>query len=280
MRPPFPYYGGKMTVASRIVDILPTHQHYVEPFAGSLAVLLAKPASRFETVNDLHSELMMFWKVLRERPVDLARVCALTPHSRAEYAATTPLETGDELETARRVWVKLSQSRSGLFRATGWRYYIDPAGSSSSMPDYLAGYVRRFGAAAERMHRVSLECRDAFDVIASYGSSPEVCLYVDPPYLGAVRSGGANYTYEMTAESEHITLLESVLRCRSAVVLSGYASELYDTALTEWSRVEIPTFSGNGADGNRTEVVWTNRDIASPTLDLQFGTHTTAEMAR
>lgn len=266
MRPPFPYYGGKMSTAGAIVDLLPTHRHYVEPFAGSLSVLLAKAPAPFETVNDLHSELMTFWRVLRSEPLELARVCALTPHSRAEYAAAADL-TGSDMEVARRVWVRLTQSRSGLLSKTGWRHYIDPAGSSASMPDYLDGYVGRMAAVAQRLHAVSLECRPALDVITAYGRSAEVCLYVDPPYLGSVRNG-TNYAHEMPSAAEHEQLLDALLSARAAVVLSGYASELYDTALAGWSRATIPTFNGNAGDGARMEVVWSNREIGHPTLDF------------
>src|SRR5262245_56921279 len=80
-RPPFAYYGGKMVLADDIAAVLPEHDHYVEPFAGSLAVLLAKRPSRAETVNDLDGRLITFWRVLRDRPDDLARMTTLTPHS-------------------------------------------------------------------------------------------------------------------------------------------------------------------------------------------------------
>jgi site-specific DNA-adenine methylase len=52
MKPPFAYFGGKTTLAPRIAALLPPHEHYVEPFAGSLAVLLAKMRS-----DDEHREL-------------------------------------------------------------------------------------------------------------------------------------------------------------------------------------------------------------------------------
>src|SRR6266545_6715117 len=108
--PPFAYYGGKTSLAERIVELLPPHRHYVEPFAGSLAVLLAKPPAPFETVNDLDQQLMTFWRVLRDRGPELARVCYLTPHARAEHQAChatapslDPAEAGEcgELEAAR-----------------------------------------------------------------------------------------------------------------------------------------------------------------------------------
>lgn len=57
MKPPLAYYGAKVTIAQRIVDLLPPHEHYVEPFAGSLAVLLAKRPSRpFPVADGLFDE--------------------------------------------------------------------------------------------------------------------------------------------------------------------------------------------------------------------------------
>jgi DNA adenine methylase len=112
MKPPFTYFGGKTAIAERIVSLLPPHEHYVEPFAGSLAVLLAKPPSAMETVNDLNCDLMIFWRVLRDQLADLERVCALTPHSRAERNAAYE-SAPDDLERARRVWVTLTQGRGG-----------------------------------------------------------------------------------------------------------------------------------------------------------------------
>lgn len=39
VRPPFAYFGGKTTLGHRIAALLPAHRHYIEPYAGSLAVL-------------------------------------------------------------------------------------------------------------------------------------------------------------------------------------------------------------------------------------------------
>lgn len=267
--PPMAYYGGKTTLARRIVELLPKHEHYVEPFAGSLAVLLAKPPSKMETVNDLDGDLMHFWRILRDRPSELIRACALTPHSRAEHDAAYT-DSDDDLERARSVWIRVSQGRTGTLRRTGWRHYVDPAGSGASLPTYLDGYVDRMAAAAERLHRVSLECRPANELIQSYAKFDTVCLYLDPPYLGSLRS--RNYRTEMTDEGAHTELLDLILACKASVVMSGYASPLYDEALTGWSRVEIPALTGQSASGcgDRTEVLWSNRDI-TPTPMLDFG---------
>lgn len=107
MKPPVPYYGGKATIADEIIAAFPAHDHYVEPYGGSLAVLLAKAPGRMETVNDLDLGLVTFWRVLRERRDDLMAVCELTPHARTEHLDAYLVEDGlDELEVARRVWVQ------------------------------------------------------------------------------------------------------------------------------------------------------------------------------
>lgn len=266
LKPPFTYYGGKINTAERIVALLPEHLHYVEPYCGSLAVLLAKPPSRMETVNDLDGDLVTFWRVLREQPDDLARMCALTPHARTEYGTcrdASPIV--DDLETARRVWVVLSQGRGGTLRdaKTGWRHFVTPRGSSVGMPAYLDGYVARMADAAARLHCVSLECMPALDLITKYGQDSESLLYVDPPYLGSVRGWGNNYRHEMKTDEEHRELAEALHGCRAAVVLSGYASDLYDRDLfAGWDRVTIAAQTGNGGnDRTRTEVLWSNRPL-------------------
>lgn len=260
-RPPMPYYGGKGTLAGWIAGHLPAHGHYVEPYGGSLAVLLAKSPSRMETVNDLDGALMTFWRVLRDRRDDLMGACELTPHSRAEHlAAYEPADPADELEVARRVWVQLTQGRGGTRRRTGWRYYIDPAGSVTSMPGYLDGYVSRMPPAAARLAGVSLESRPALELIHAYGQAADVLLYVDPPYLGETRTS-RQYLHEMSGAEEHVEMLEALAGCSAAVVLSGYASALYEGALAGWHRIETGAFTGQGnTRGERTEVLWLNRE--------------------
>lgn len=262
--PPFAYFGGKTTAARRIVEHLPPHLHYVEPYAGSLAVLLAKPRSRMETVNDLDHAIVTFWRVLRDRPADLARVCHLTPHSRGEWQACEDLEVSDELERARRVWVRLTQGRTGRLVRTGWRHYVAPGATSIAFPGYLDGYVDRMAAAAERLHHVTLENRPALELIERYGVDSDVLLYVDPPYLGSTRgSYDQGYRHDLRDEAGHRALGEALRGCRAAVVLSGYPSDLYDLELyPDWHRVAFQSGTGQGGDGwsNRTEVLWINRE--------------------
>ena len=218
MKPPFTYFGGKTSIAERIVALLPPHEHYVEPFAGSLAVLLAKPPSPMETVNDLDGDLMNFWRVLRDDPADLERACALTPHSRAEYLASYDLPA-DDLERARRVWVQPDPGPRRVRCAA-------PAGGTTSTRAARTRRCRttsppttRTAAAAARLAAVSLECRAALEMIGEYGQHPACLIYADPPYLGQrpqpagePRRARPEYSAEMLTDDQHRELADALAR--------------------------------------------------------------------
>src|SRR3954447_24272618 len=88
LTPPLKWHGGKHYLAPAIVGRMPRHTHYVEPYAGGLAVLLAKdPEGVSEVVNDLDGDLTTFWRVL-QNPGSFdrfLRVFEAVPFSEAEW---------------------------------------------------------------------------------------------------------------------------------------------------------------------------------------------------
>jgi len=62
---PFPYFGGKSKAAGVVWEMFGDVYTYVEPFAGSLAVLLGRPDNhdrKIETVNDVDNYTVSFWR--------------------------------------------------------------------------------------------------------------------------------------------------------------------------------------------------------------------------
>lgn len=238
----------------------------VEPFAGSLAVLLAKPPVGSEVVNDLDRRLMTFWRVLRDRPEDLIRAAALTPHSRAELVDAQSLDATDDLELARQVWVLLTQGRSRTLQRTGWRFFAKPDRGGSAFGQYMAAYRDRLPAAALRLAEVSLECRPALEVIEQYGVHESNLLYVDPPYVTETRTGG-RYPVEMSRQ-DHVDLAHELKRASAVVMLSGYPSKAYEDLHPDWYQVSIATTSSNATVGARTEVIWSNRPLEAALFEV------------
>lgn len=73
MKAPFPWFGGKRRVAHIVWERFGDVPNYVEPFAGSLAVLLGRPtAARTETVNDIDCYLANFWRAVHAAPEEVA----------------------------------------------------------------------------------------------------------------------------------------------------------------------------------------------------------------
>ena len=75
---PFPYFGGKAQVAKRIWMALGQPDHYIEPFAGSLSVLLARPGwspDMTETANDADGVVTNAWRSIQLQPDETARWC-------------------------------------------------------------------------------------------------------------------------------------------------------------------------------------------------------------
>jgi DNA adenine methylase len=74
LKAPFTYPGGKSRVADLVWFRLGNVENYIEPFAGTLAVLLRRPASHFagryrvETANDANHYLCNFWRAVRADP--------------------------------------------------------------------------------------------------------------------------------------------------------------------------------------------------------------------
>ena len=61
----FPWMGGKSKIAKRLAELLPQHGCYVEVFAGAANLLFVKEISKTEVINDINSELINLFRVVK-----------------------------------------------------------------------------------------------------------------------------------------------------------------------------------------------------------------------
>lgn len=254
---PLKWYGGKYYLAPKIIALMPKHSLYAEHYFGGGAVLLCKPPSEGEVVNDLHRELINFWRVLQheESFAQLVRSLQATPHSEEEFARA--MESGEqlhEIERARRFFIRARQSYSGncsTYAGVSKRIRGHKTEASSAWLTAIDGLP----AVHARLRGVQVINRDAIDSIRTC-DGVETLHYCDPPYLLETRVSGLAYEHEMTTE-QHTQLLLRLLECRGKVMLSGYRSTLYDTLLSGWTRHDFTVNSGESRSG-RTECLWCN----------------------
>lgn len=260
MRAIFRYPGSKWGIADWIIQHFPNGYEkmvYLEPFAGSGAVFFNKLPGTVETINDLDSDIVNLFRVLREQPENLKRVLDLTPYSREEYDRS--FEDCDEpLEKARRYMIRTTQAIGAkLGSKCGWRNHKQMRIGGTACK--WAGITETIDAAAVRLrgdttHLVQIEHMDALRLIQRYNNL-DVLMYLDPPYLRSTRKTGRLYKHEMDCAGQ-IAMLEAIRDTKAKVILSGYDSELYNHYLADWKTDTIITHTTSAEKAE--EKIWMN----------------------
>lgn len=263
-RPVLRYHGGKWMLAPWIIGFFPAHRCYVEPFAGGASVLLQKPRAHMEVYNDIASEIVNVFKVLRD-PVTAAKLrdgIHCTPFAREEFVASYE-RVEDPVEQARRTVVRsfMGFGSGAVYtkHATGFRTGARSGRSQSAAHD-LVTWPDQVEAFVARLRGVTIESRDALQVLKQF-DGPDTLFYVDPPYplstRGNARGVRQKYIQELT-DDDHRRLAEILHGLRGMVVLSGYPCDLYDRELyPDWQRHEREAIADGGR--RRIEVVWLNQ---------------------
>ena len=240
----FGWYGGKFSHLNWLLPHLPTDAlSYCEPFGGSAAVLLNREPAQIETYNDLDGEVVNFFRVLREQGDALVAALELTPYSREEYGLACGSVAGvNDLERARRFYIRARQTRSGLAQTASLGRWSQVAGSSRrNMANVVSrwhGGLAQLPLIVDRLTRVQIENRPALDLIRMYDSE-ETLFYVDPPYVPASRTAKTAYGFELSI-GDHENLAVALRAVRGKVALSGYRCEFMNDTFADWRRIDGP----------------------------------------
>jgi DNA adenine methylase len=245
LRSPLVWFGGKGILARKIIPFFPPHHTYVEPFCGGASCLFAKAPSPVEVINDLDSEIVNFFRVLRDRRKfeRFHRLAALTPYSREEFVRYRSdwrarwQECADEVERAYRWYVVARMSFAGeVGRSWGRSVGTSRLGMANAVAQWLS-IVDMLPVIADRVRSVQIEHGDWLRVLRSY-DAPDTLFYVDPPFVRSTRRGG-RYRYEMD-DAAHRQLVEALLGIQGKALLSGYRSDLYrPLEQADWRCVDV-----------------------------------------
>lgn len=274
---PLKWPGGKFYMAPKIVARMPRHLHYVEPYAGGLAVLLARDPDEprlwldgqkgvSEVANDINGRLVGFWRVLQcpakfER---FRRKVEAIPMARSEWEDGHAGPYADAIEDAVAFFVDCRQSRAGMMRdftsITRSRVRRQMNGNVS---EWL-GAVDGLPDVHARMRRVLVENMDAVSLVKRE-DTPHTLHYCDPPYLtgeGEARKTANLYHHEKSRQ-QHAEMLDTLCQVQGKVMLSGYMSTLYVEMLKGWrlEQFDLPNnLAGGKSKGREVECLWMNYD--------------------
>ncbi len=258
----FGWYGGKYSHLDFILPNLPEDaQHFCDVFGGSAAVIINRKPAPVETYNDIDSELVNFFKVLRENGDDLIKTISLTPFSREELIKACQNEQDlSEIERARRFYVRARQTRTGLAQTSSegrWAHCVltSRAGMAGAVSRWL-GSIDGLPEIVQRLQRVQIENAPALEIIERYDTK-DTLFYLDPPYVHKSRGDIKAYGNEMT-DLEHIELACLLRSIKGKAVISGYRTALYDDLFMKWNRIDAPVKICNSSKGERQESLWLN----------------------
>ena len=268
MRTVLKYPGSKWNIASKLVELIPEHHSYVEPFFGSGAVLFNKPVSDIETINDLDHDVVNLFRCIQHDSERLARMVMTTPFSREEYDNQFEIPRGavciDAYERAAGFLTRCWQGHG--FRTNGskvgWKNDVQGRERAYALwnwyrlPEWIVDI-------AERLRMVQIENRPALEVIERFNCS-NVFMYIDPPYVLGTRAG-KQYKHEMS-DADHEELLKILLQSKAKIILSGCESDMYNDYLAGWEKKQFASCAEHGKP--RTETVWMNYKAD---LQMNFG---------
>lgn len=226
------YRGSKARLAHTIIKFFPPHKVYVEAFGGTGAVLFAKSPCRLEVINDLDSNLVNIYRVLRDEQKckELERMLEFTPYSRELFMESTEFLVkggGSDVERAYHYIVASNQSVMGSRRSWLRSRKRNHADRFRFLPEILWEWHRRFRA-------VVVE-HTSWENLLDYYDSRQTLFYLDPPYHPHTCSAYKDYDHRLTRD-DHINLIERVQSLKGYTVISGYHHPDYNS-LKGWRRI-------------------------------------------
>jgi hypothetical protein len=292
LKAPFPWFGGKSRAASEIWRRFGDVPNYVEPFAGSLAVLLMRPHKpRTETINDIDCYIANFWRAVANEPEKVADY-ADWPCNEADLHARHLWLLGrsefrermksdpDYYDAKIAGWWVWGQC---LWIGGGWcaaRWYRDEEGTDSlpsrpdmRRPDLTAGgkgvhrstqdIYEYFAALGARLRRVRVTCGDWTRVLSDAATVNHgiTGILLDPPYSHDERDDQI-YSHDLDVAADvRAWAIENGDNPMLRIALCGYEGE--HEMPPDWSVYRWKTSggygklgSGRGLENARRETIW------------------------
>jgi len=279
LRSPVRWFGGKGQMLAKLLPIVPQGgKPYCEPYCGGASLFFARDPAPVEVLNDLNGDLVNLFRCFQDREMfeDLRHRLMWTPYARAEFIRALEIRDSNETDPVLRAWaffVVQNQGMSGMAKTAGnWsRVFYSSAGVADNVNKWFMR-LSMLDAWRWRLMHAQIDNRDALEVIR-YWDSVDTVFYIDPPYHHDTRKTTDAYTHECEHE-HHVQLVNVMLECKGAVVLSGYAHDVYKPLEDAgWERIDFEIachaagrtrnsgLQGKGAalkKVKRVECVWRN----------------------
>lgn len=186
-KPLIRWQGGKSRMLTHLLPLITPHLCYVEPFAGGLAVLLAKPPSKLEIINDLNGTLVALYRNVQFHLPALLTEIEFVLNSRQTLLDFVKQPGLTEIQQAARFLARNKFS----FGADGHSFGVARTGSGISRGN-IQEAMKNLNA---RLDRVTVENLSYEHCVKLYDSA-DAFFFLDPPYLHAKNRAYKGWTEE------------------------------------------------------------------------------------
>lgn len=224
--------GGKYSLRDIIVQYIPKHICWCEPFCGALHIFLAKQKSTAEVINDVDNNIITFFRVLRDNPDELLYKIDMTPYSRTMFNELKAMEPKNDMEKAWRFYC--------INRMTFGGHRIDKAtfGYGKSRPTSFHR-SNKIWPLVQRLQDVIIENVDFREFFERYDSE-DVLNYLDPPYVGQEHYYSGAYKF---GEQDHLDLANILKNMKGKWLLSYNDHSLVRELYRDYHFVELSRYN-------------------------------------
>ena len=238
LRSPFKSAGGKFYLAKFIISHLPTNFEnmiFLEPYAGGCAVTLLKHKSCCEVVNDTDPGVVAILTAIRDTPNQFIARLRNVPYTEETFKKALETKQHEtQIDFAINEFILRRMSRGGFKEAFAWSDR-QRGGIPGDVNAFLT-ILDQLPAISARLSDVQIYHQTALQIINAFDDE-NVIVYADPPYVHSTRKSKEIYLHEMT-DDEHRMLGDRLRKFKGKVLISGYASKLYDEELfPDWKKV-------------------------------------------
>lgn len=209
------WIGGKSKLRKTIIDLMPEHHAYVEVFGGAGWVLFGKPQSPVEVYNDLNSELVNLFRIVRNRLGAFKRRQHFLLASREEYVAfQKAMQEGKFKSNIDRAiaFYYLIKNSFGSGIVTGWGFGPNRGPKYQSSLDFLE-------AARDRLRDVYID-NISFERLVPNWDRKTTLFYCGPPYYMLLDRKGRSYYQCTFEEADHVRLRDMLKGIEGKFILS------------------------------------------------------------
>ena len=207
LKPPITRLGGKSRLRKQIIEMIPEHTCYCEPFFGAGWVYFGKEKSKVEIINDIDKELINLFRMIKYHAPEIERMLEYEFSGRdifEEYKNYT-IDYLTEIHRAVRFLYLISQSFAG--KGENYEYRTD------TRPCPHIFYKGVLGDIKERLRNTYVENLSFEKIIDKYDRD-YTFFFCDPPYFET-----AGYGFEF-GEKEHILLRDKLKNIKGKFLLT------------------------------------------------------------